>query len=64
MNKIEIQTFIEEMESIGDVWSEEEVQRCYGNISLSEAINIRKLEVNQLLSTLGNVVNYLSSKEE
>lgn len=64
MNKIEIQTFIEEMESIGDEWTEEEVERCYGDISLSEALNTRKSEVKQFLSTLGNTVNYLSSKEE
>ncbi|WP_346891374.1 hypothetical protein [Clostridium sp. UBA3887] len=64
MNKIEIQTFIEEMESIGDEWTEEKVERCYGDISLSEALNTRKSEVKQFLSTLGNAVNYLSSKEE
>lgn len=64
MNKIEIQTFIEEMESIGDMWTEEEVERCYGDISLSEALNTRKSEMNQFLSILGNTVNYLSSKEE
>lgn len=36
MTRAEIRTFIEEMESIGDVWTEEEAERCYGNLSLRQ----------------------------
>ncbi len=64
MTKSEIQTFIEEMGYIGDEWTEEDVERCYGDFSLQQALNTRKAEVSQHLTTLGQVAIYLSSKEE
>lgn len=32
MNKTEIQTFIEEMKSIGDIWTPEQVEKNMGTI--------------------------------
>ena len=39
MTKAEIETFIERMEEIGDVWEEADVERVYGNQSLEDALN-------------------------
>ncbi|WP_295579953.1 hypothetical protein [uncultured Oscillibacter sp.] len=63
MTKSEIQAFIEEMETIGDVWTEEQVERCYGNLPLHQALETRKTEVNQYLTTLGRAAIYLVSEE-
>ena len=60
MTKSEIQIFIEEMESIGDIWTEEQVKNCYGNIPLRQALETRKTEVNQFLTILGTAKIYLS----
>lgn len=64
MTRAEIRTFIEEMESIGDVWTEEEAERCYGNLSLRQALDTRKSVVGQFLSSLGTAEIYLASKED
>ena len=64
MTKLELRTFIEEMESIGDIWTEDQVEECYGGISLTEALNMRKSEVGQFLSTLGAAALYMASKED
>lgn len=64
MTRAEIQYFIEEMEYIGDVWTEEEAERCYGNMSLRQALDTRKSEVGQFLSSLGTAAIYLASKDE
>lgn len=64
MTKTEINTFIEEMESIGDVWNEEQVERVYGNQSLTQALNTRKTEVKQFLSSLGAAAIYLEAEEK
>ena len=63
MTKEEVQTFIEEMEAIGDMWTEEQVERCYGNVPLCQALDARKTEVNQYLTTFGRAAIYLASKE-
>lgn len=63
MTKAEIQTFIEEMEAIGDMWTEEQVERCYGNDPLYQALDARKAEINQHLTILGRAKIYLASKE-
>ena len=36
MTKAEIETFIERMEEIGDVWEEADVERVYGDRSLED----------------------------
>lgn len=56
MTKIEIQTFIETMEEIGDIWTEEEVERAYGEDTLEEALANRSAEVNLFLNTLGTAL--------
>lgn len=38
MNKTEIQTFIEEMKSIGDIWTPEQVEKEYGDYSSGKRI--------------------------
>ena len=43
MKKSEVNSFIEEMEEIGDVWEPEDVERVYGVSSLEEALEDRKI---------------------
>jgi len=52
MNDIEINTFIERMEQIGDIWEEDDVKRVYGDKSLKEALNDRMADMN----TFGNII--------
>ena len=52
MTKIEVEKFIEEMKSIGDEWTMEQVMDVYGELSLSEAIDSRKNSVEQLVGSL------------
>ena len=42
MDKRDVEEFIEEMEEIGDVWQEEDVERVYGEYTLAEALADRK----------------------
>ena len=63
MNKAEMKTFQEEMEQIGDHWTLAEIEDCYGDTSLSEAIAQRKAEVGTFLSTLGRANEYLRNKD-
>lgn len=57
MNKKEIETFIEEMESIGDIWEPEDVERVYGDSSLNEALEDRKGSVNTFFDIINKVIN-------
>lgn len=57
MTKAEIQTFIEEQESIGDVWTEEQVENVYGSHSLEEALSDRKQSLNMYFDIIGKVIN-------
>lgn len=57
MNKTEIQTFIEEMKSIGDIWTPEEVEKEYGDYSLEEALKHRKPLVAQFLGNIAKIIN-------
>lgn len=41
MTKAEIDTFIEHMEEIGDVWDTADVERVYGNRTLEDALDDR-----------------------
>ena len=52
MNDIEINTFIERMEEIGDIWQIDDVKRVYGDKSLEEALNDRMADMN----TFGNII--------
>ena len=42
MNKQEINEFIEKMEEVGDVWTEEQVNDVYGDSSFEEALADRQ----------------------
>lgn len=57
MNKKEIETFIEEMEIIGDIWEPEDVERVYGDSSLNEALEDRKGSVNTFFDIINKVIN-------
>lgn len=64
MTETEINTFIEEMASIGDKWTKEQVEECYGTASLAEALKARKAEMGQFLSSLGTAILYATSQEK
>lgn len=53
LSEIEVNTFIERMEEIGDVWEPEDVQRVYGDMSLEEALADRMNDMN----AFGNIIN-------
>ena len=57
MNKSEISIFIEEMKSIGDEWTEEQVQDTYGNVTLEEALADRKASVEMFFNIISTVIN-------
>lgn len=44
MTDIEIQTFIETMEELGDNWTPEQVKEVYGDYSYETAVSERKRE--------------------
>ena len=57
MKKKDIATFIEEMESIGDEWTPEQVEDAYGDSSLDEALADRKASVGTFFDIIGKVIN-------
>lgn len=57
MKKKDIATFIEEMETIGDEWTPEQVEDVYGDASLEEALNDRKASVNTFFDIIEKVIN-------
>lgn len=57
MQKHEIKIFIEKMEEIGDIWTEEQVKEVYGNKNLEEALVDRKVSVEKLIDIIGKVIN-------
>ncbi len=57
MKKKEIDAFIEEMESIGDVWEAEDVERVYGKTSLDDALSDRKSALGTFFDIIGTVLN-------
>ena len=57
MTKIEIETFIERMEEIGDVWEEADVERVYGDRSLEEALEDRMGDMMAFGSIISTVIN-------
>ena len=58
MNKSEMEFFIEEMSSIGDEWTLEQVEECYGDSTLEDALENRRSLVNM---HLGNIAAYINS---
>lgn len=57
MKKKDIDTFIEEMESIGDEWTPEQVEDVYGDSSLEESLADRKASVGTFFDIIGKVIN-------
>lgn len=57
MTKQEINQFIEEMEELGDIWTPEQVERCYGTDSLSDALDARRGELGVFADIIGKVLN-------
>ena len=57
MTKLEIATFIERMEEIGDVWEEADVERVYGDRSLEEALEDRMGDMMAFGSIISTVIN-------
>ena len=57
MKKKDIDAFIEEMESIGDEWTPEQVEDVYGGTSLDEALADRKSSVGTFFDIIHKVIN-------
>lgn len=57
MKKNDVVTFIEEMESIGDVWTPKQVEDVYGDSSLDEALADRKATIDTFFGIIGKVIN-------
>ena len=57
MKKTDIATFIEEMESIGDEWTPEQVEDVYGDYTLEEALEDRKSSLGILFDIIGKIIN-------
>ncbi len=53
----EKQAFIEEMESIGDEWTPEQVQDVYGDSSLEDALADRKSSIGTFFDIIHKVIN-------
>ena len=57
MKKKDIAAFIEEMDSIGDEWTPEQVEDVYGDSTLEEALADRKASVGIFFDIIGKVIN-------
>ena len=57
MTKREIEEFIEEMEAIGDEWTEEQVRSVYGSYTLEESLRDRKSSLNGFFGIIGTILN-------
>ena len=57
MTEIEINTFIERMEEIGDLWEPEDVERVYGDRSLEDALNDRMTDISTFANIIGTILN-------
>ena len=57
MTKSETAEFIEILEEIGDVWTEEQVLDVYGDYSLEDAISDRKTSINKIGDIIETVLN-------
>lgn len=52
MNKQEINTFIETMEKIGDIWTPELVNDLFGSMSLEDALKERLSHLEKFVHTI------------
>lgn len=57
MTKTEIETFIERMEEIGDVWEMVDVERVYGDRTLEDALEDRMGDMMAFGNIMAAVIN-------
>ena len=57
MTKIDIDTFIERMEEIGDVWEPEDVERVYGAQTLEDALEDRMGDMMAFGNIISTIIN-------
>ncbi len=57
MTKNEIDSFIERMEEIGDIWEPEDVKRVYGDYTLEDAVSDRMADMMTFGSIIGTILN-------
>ena len=57
MTKTDIDTFIERMEEIGDVWEPEDVERVYGDRTLEDALEDRMGDMMAFGNIISMVIN-------
>ena len=57
MNKQEINEFIEKMEEVGDVWTEEQVNDVYGDSSLEDALADRQSSLDHMSDIISKVID-------
>lgn len=57
MTKTEINTFIETMEEIGDIWTPEQVEDVYGDKTLDEALADRKSACDKLGDIISTIIH-------
>lgn len=57
MKGTDIAAFIEEMETIGDEWTPEQVENVYGDFSLEDALADRKSSLDTFFGIIGKVIN-------
>lgn len=57
MTKAEIDSFIEHMEEIGDVWNTADVERVYGNRTLEDALDERMNDMMAFANIIGTIIN-------
>lgn len=57
MTEQEINVFIDEMKTIGDEWTAEQVKDVYDNCSLADALADRKSAINQFTDNISKIIN-------
>lgn len=57
MKKEEIRKFIDCMEKIGDIWTEEQVEYVYGTYELEEAFRERQFQIGQLFNSIEKTIH-------
>lgn len=57
MKKRDVEEFIEEMESIGDDWTPEQVEDVYEDYTLEDALTDRKKSLGSFFDIVGKVIN-------
>lgn len=57
MKKQEINEFIEKMEKVGDVWTEEQVNDVYGDSSFEDALADRQSSLDHMSAIISKAIN-------